>query len=65
MKNDIQALNEKAILSRKETALFLGLHVNTLDRANIPCTKIGRRTVYQKSVLVDWLNSHSKGACNE
>lgn len=61
----MNTLNNKEILSRKETALYLGLHVNTLDRANIPHVKIGRRVVYEKQKILDWLKAHQKGACNE
>ncbi|MBO4630106.1 MAG: helix-turn-helix domain-containing protein [Treponema sp.] len=49
------------MLSRSETAFYLGLHVNTLDRANIPHTKIGRRTVYSKQVLDAWIAANSIG----
>ena len=57
----LESLKEKAMFSRKETAFYLGLHVNTLDRANIPHTKIGRRTVYSKQVLDAWIADNSIG----
>lgn len=67
MKNpvSIATLSEKAFLSRKETAFYLGLHVNTLDRANIPHAKIGNRTIYSKEVLEKWLADNSIGGSHE
>lgn len=67
MKNTLSfsTLSEKAFLSRKETAFYLGLHVNTLDRANIPHTKIGNRTVYSKAILEKWLSDNSIGGSHE
>lgn len=63
MKKEItlNSISQKAMLSRSETAFYLGLHVNTLDRANIPHTKIGRRTVYSKQVLDAWIADNSIG----
>lgn len=49
------------MLSRDEAAFYLSVHVNTLDRANIPHAKIGRRTVYSKQVLDAWIADNSKG----
>ncbi len=54
-------LKEKPFLSRKETAFYLGVHVNTLDRANLPCSKVGRRKVFSRILLDQWLKSHSTG----
>ena len=59
------SIKEKPFLSRKETVYYLGLHPNTLDRAKIPYTKIGRRKLYSKQILDSWLVEHSKGATNE
>lgn len=54
-------IKDKPMLSRKETAFLLGCHANTLDRANIPHTKIGRRTVYSRQVLDSWIAENAKG----
>ena len=56
----LQSIQNKLNLSRNETAFYLGLHVNTLDKVNIPHAKIGRRTVYSKQVVDAWLADHSK-----
>ncbi len=60
-----ETIKEKPYLSRKETAFYLGLHPNSLDRAKIPYTKIGRRKLYSKQILDSWLVEHSKGSINE
>ena len=54
-------IKEKPYLSRKETAFYLGLHTNTLDRAKIPYTKVGRRKLFSKQILDSWLAAHSEG----
>ena len=54
-------IKEKPYLSRKETAFYLGLHTNTLDRAKIPYTKVGRRKLFSKQTLDSWLADHSEG----
>ncbi len=56
-----EEIKEKPFLSRKETAFYLGVHVNTLDRAGLPCTKVGRRKLYSRILLDQWLESNSKG----
>lgn len=59
-----ETIKDKPFLSRKETAFYLGLHANTLDRAKIPYTKIGRRKVFSRQILDSWLAEHSEGATN-
>ncbi|MCR4733560.1 MAG: helix-turn-helix domain-containing protein [Treponema sp.] len=63
MKKEItlESIKDKPMLSRNETAFYLGLHVNSLDRANIPHCKIGRRCIYSKQVLDKWLADNSTG----
>jgi len=43
------------ILSRKKAAAFLGICLTTLDRLNIPKTKIRHRVMYRRDVLDKWL----------
>jgi predicted DNA-binding transcriptional regulator AlpA len=52
------------ILSRKQAAQYLGVCQNTLDRFDIPRLKTRRRVMYRKSVIDQWLDSHTetKGA---
>jgi hypothetical protein len=41
----------KPVLSRKEAAAYLGIHVNTLDKNDIPRIHIGRRTLFRQKTL--------------
>jgi predicted DNA-binding transcriptional regulator AlpA len=50
------------ILSRKEAAAFLGICRNTLDRLDIPRTKIGRRVMFKRQVLNKWIDDHTEKA---
>jgi hypothetical protein len=49
------------ILSRKQAAELLGICRTTLDRLDIPRTKIRRRVMYKRTVLEQWLNEHTEG----
>jgi len=49
------------ILSRKQAADFLGICRTTLDRLDIPRTKIRRRVMYKRAVLERWLDEHTEG----
>jgi len=46
---------QETVLSRKEAAAFLGISKTTLDRAEIPRSKIRKRILYRQSVLIQWL----------
>jgi hypothetical protein len=53
------------VLSRKEAAVYLRVCKTTLDRLDIPRTRIRRRVVFKKAVLDAWIDEHtaqSKGA---
>ena len=52
------------VLSRKKAAEYLGVCTTTLDRMNIPRTKVRRIVFYRQSVLIRWLeeNTESKEA---
>jgi hypothetical protein len=58
-----EALKEN-VFSRKQAAEYLGICKTTLDRMDIPRTKIRRRVLYRQSVLLQWLekNTEDKGA---
>jgi len=43
------------VLSRKKAAAFLGICLTTLDRLNIPRTKIRHRVMYRRDVLDRWV----------
>jgi hypothetical protein len=42
------------IMSRKQAAAFLGICLTTLDRLDIPRTKIRHRVMYRRDVLDRW-----------
>jgi hypothetical protein len=48
------------ILSRREAAVFMGICRTTLDRLDIPKTKIRRRVMYKREVLEKWLDEHTE-----
>jgi predicted DNA-binding transcriptional regulator AlpA len=50
------------IMSRKEAAAFLGICRSTLDRLDIPRTKIGRRVMFNRVVLNKWVDDHTEKA---
>ena len=55
--------NQKDILDRKEAAAFLRIGKNTLAawacrRFGPPFVRVGRRIVYRRSDLNQWLDSH-------
>ncbi len=56
----IQPPNEKEILTRKETAVYLSVCVTTLDKLPIPRIKTGRCVRFKKSILDSWLEEQSK-----
>jgi hypothetical protein len=54
--------NDKAsveILSRKKAAAFLGICLTSLDRLDIPRTKIGHRVMFKRDVLEKWIDEHT------
>jgi len=48
------------ILSRREAAAYLGICKTTLDRLDIPRTKIRRRVMYKCEILSKWLDEHTE-----
>jgi hypothetical protein len=57
------ALPIKTVFSRKEAAVYLGIHVNTLDmHSEIPRIKIGGRTLFKTQTLEKYLSDMEKGA---
>jgi hypothetical protein len=57
--------NVSKILSRRQAAEFLGICKTTLDRLDIPRTKIRRRVMYQRDILERWLNENTEGKRDE
>jgi len=52
---------QENVLSRKQASIFLGVCMTTLDRMNIPRTKVRRRVLYRQSVLLQWLEKNTEG----
>jgi hypothetical protein len=48
------------ILSRREAAAFLGICKTTLDRLDIPKTRIRHRVVFKRDVLIKWIDEHTE-----
>ena len=48
------------ILSRKEAAAVLGICLTTLDRLDIPRTRVRHRVMYKRDVLSNWINEHTE-----
>ena len=59
MKTDSGAAD---ILSRREAAAFLGICLATLDRLDIPRTRIRHRVVYKREALNKWVDGHTEKA---
>jgi len=57
MKNDF---GTPEVLSRREAAAFLGICLTTLDRLDIPRTKLRHRTMYKPDVLKKWIDDHTE-----
>jgi hypothetical protein len=50
---------ENVVLSRKETAAFLGVCLSTLDRIDMPKVRIRDRVVYKRDDVLKWLDTHT------
>jgi hypothetical protein len=50
---------QEEILSRREAASYLGICLTLLDRSSIPRSKIGKRVLFQKSVLNKYLEEQT------
>jgi hypothetical protein len=50
------------ILSRKKAAAFLGICLTTLDRLDIPRTKVRHRVMYRRDVLDRWIIEHTENS---
>jgi hypothetical protein len=61
MDNTIQVpMDEGAILTRAQVAEYLHICKSSLDRAGLPSIRIGRRILYRKATLDQWLERHEK-----
>jgi len=50
------------ILSRKETAKLLGICLTTLDRLDIPRTRVRHRVMFKRDVIGKWIDDKTEKA---
>ena len=48
------------VLSRREAAVVLGICRATLDRLDIPRTRIRHRVMYKRDVITRWIDDHTE-----
>jgi predicted DNA-binding transcriptional regulator AlpA len=48
------------ILSRREAAAVLGICRATLDRLDIPRTRIRHRVMYKRDAINKWIDDHTE-----
>jgi len=48
------------ILSRREAAEYLGICRATLDRLDIPRTRIRHRVMFKRDILNKWIDDHTE-----
>lgn len=52
------------IITAKEAAALLGIHVTTLYDAarngEIPCRRVGRRFIFIREILIEWLRGANR-----
>jgi len=48
------------IMTRKQTAKFIGICLSTLDRLGIPKTKVSHRIFYKTSVVRKWIDANTE-----
>ncbi|MCL1992277.1 MAG: hypothetical protein FWG66_04955 [Spirochaetes bacterium] len=53
-------LTSRDLLSRKETARFIGICLTTLDRLDIPKTRVRHRVFYKRDVLNKWIDRQTE-----
>jgi len=48
------------ILSRREAAAVLGICLTTLDRLDIPRTRVRHRVMFKRNVIAKWIDDHTE-----
>jgi excisionase family DNA binding protein len=46
---------KKEVMSRRETAAYIGIGRSTLDRLDIPKVQVRRRVLYRREAVDKWL----------
>jgi hypothetical protein len=62
MKTDFETSD---IMNRREAAAFLGICLTTLDRLDIPRTRIRHRVMFKRDVLIKWIDEHTDSGKKE
>ena len=57
MKSDFETPD---ILSRRETAAILGICLTTLDRLDIPRTRVRHRVMFKRDVINRWIDDNTE-----
>ena len=53
------------VLSRRETAAALGICLTTLDRLDIPRTRVRHRIMFKREVISKWIDEHTESSRKE
>jgi len=48
------------VLSRREAAVFIGVCLTTLDRLDIPRTRVRHRVMYKRDIINKWIDEHTE-----
>ena len=48
------------VLSRREAAAVLGICLTTLDRLDIPRTRVRHRVMYKRVIINKWIDEHTE-----
>jgi len=54
--------NGGLLMSRKETAIFIGISLTTLDSLDIPKTRVSHRVFYRREIIIKWLAANTEKA---
>jgi hypothetical protein len=63
-------LSNSAYLTSKEAAIFLRSSASTLSKFRVygggpPYLKLGRKILYERAALVEWLDAHRRQSTSE
>tara|TARA_R110002073_G_scaffold329479_2_gene511957 strand:+ start:2676 stop:2879 length:204 start_codon:yes stop_codon:yes gene_type:complete len=57
---------ERMYFTRTQASIFTGVPPSTMDdyrrRGDLACTRIGRKVIYDRKTLIEWMASHAEVA---
>jgi len=53
------------MLSRRDTAEYLGICLSTLDLLDIPRTRVRHRVMFKREAINRWIDSHTESGKRE